>query len=102
RAPEQLRWGSANKHEAELEQQLKVVRDEAARAASERDGVKAELGRVHESHRAAEDDAALKAPEAARIKGELEGRIRQLQAELDRVHAEQRAAQGALENTRAQ
>ena len=102
RRAEQVALAGANKHEAELEQQLKVARDEAARAASERDSAKSELGRVHESHRAAEDDAALKASEVARIKGELEGRIQQLQAELDRVHAEQRAAQGALENTKAQ
>ena len=102
RRAEQAALASANKHEAELEQQLKAARDEAARAASERDGVKSELGRVHESHRAAEDDAALKGSEAVRIKSELEGRIQQLQAELDRVHADQQAAQGALENTRAQ
>ena len=102
RRAEQAALAGANKHEAELEQQLKAARDEAARAASERDGLKSELGRVHESHRAAEDDAALKASDAARIKGELEGRIQQLQAELDRVHAEQQAAQGALENTKAQ
>lgn len=102
RRVEQVALASANKHEAELEQQLKAARDEAARAASERDGAKAELGRVHESHRAAEDDAALKASDTVRIRGELEGRIGQLQAELDRVHAEQQAAQGALENTRAQ
>jgi PAS domain S-box-containing protein len=102
RRAEQVALAGANKHEAELEQQLKVARDEAARAASERDSAKSELGRVHESHRAAEDDAALKASEVTRIKGELEGRIQQLQAELDRVHAEQRAAQGALENTKAQ
>ncbi len=102
RRAEQVALAGANKHEGELEQQLKVARDEASRAASERDGLKSELGRVHESHRAAEDDAALKASDAARIKGELEGRIRQLQADLDRVLAEQQAAQGALENTRAQ
>jgi PAS domain S-box-containing protein len=102
RRAEQVALANANKREAELEQQIKAARDEAARAASERDGVKAELGRVHESHRATEDDAALKASEAARTKGELEGRIRQLQAELDRLHADQQAAQGALENTRAQ
>jgi len=99
---EQAALAAANKHEAELEHQLKAARDEAARASSERDGVKSELGLVHESHRAAEDDAALRASEAARVKGELEGRIEQLQAELNRVHAEQQAAQGALENTRAQ
>ena len=102
RRAEQAALATANKHEAELEQQLKAARDEAARAASERDGLKSELGRVHESHRAAEDDAALKGSEAVRIKSELEGRIQQLQAELDRVHADQQAAQGALENTRAQ
>ena len=82
RRAEQVALASANKHEAELEQQLTAARDEAARAASERDGLKSELGRVHESHRAAEDDAALKASDVGRIKGELEGRIQQLQAEL--------------------
>ena len=102
RRAEQVALASANKHEAELERQLTAARDEAARAASERDGLKSELGRVHESHRAAEDDAALKASDVARIKGELEGRIQQLQAEIDRLRAEQQAAQGALENTRAQ
>jgi PAS domain S-box-containing protein len=102
RRAEQVALAGANKHEAELDQQLKAARDQAARTASERDSLKSELGRVHESHRAAEDDAALKASEAGRIKGELEGRLHHLQAELDRMHAEQRAAQGALENTRAQ
>ena len=102
RRAEQATLAGANKHGAELEQQLKAARDEAGRASSERDGLKSELGRVHESHRAAEDDAALKTSEAARVKAELEGRIEQLKAELDRVHAEQQAAQGALENTRAQ
>jgi PAS domain S-box-containing protein len=102
RRAEQVALASANKHEGELEQQLKAAREEAARAASERDSLKSELGRVHESHRAAEDDAVLKGSEAARLKGELDGRIQHLQAELDRVHAEQQAAQGALQNTRAQ
>ncbi len=102
RRAEQAALATANKHEGELEHQLKTARDEAARAASERDGLKSELGRVHESHRAAEDDASLKASEAARVKGELEVRVQQLQAEIDRVHGEQRAAQGALDATRAQ
>jgi PAS domain S-box-containing protein len=102
RRADQAALATANKHQADLEQQLKAAREEAARAGSERDGLKSELGRVHESHRAVEDDASLKASEAARIKGELEGRVAQLQAELDKVHGERQAAQGALDATKAQ
>lgn len=102
RRAEQAALAGANKHEADLEQQLKAARDEAGRAASERDGLRTELAHVHESHRAAEDDATMKASEAARARADLEGRVRQLQAELDRVQGERQAAQGALDATVAQ
>jgi PAS domain S-box-containing protein len=102
RRGEQAALATANTHESELEQQLKAARDEAARAAGERDGLKSELARVHESHRAAEDEASLKASEAARVRAELDGRLQQLQAELDLVQHERQAAQGALDATKAQ
>ncbi|MEO5820686.1 MAG: PAS domain S-box protein [Vicinamibacteraceae bacterium] len=102
RRAEQAALVSANTHEAELEQELKAAREEGARAGSERDALRSELGHVHESHRAAEDDASLKASETARIQAELDGRIQQLQAELESVLTERQAAQGALDATKAQ
>jgi PAS domain S-box-containing protein len=102
RRAEQAALATATTHETNLQQQLKAARDEAQRAASERDAVKSELAHVHESHRAAEDDASLKASEAARLRADLEGRLQQAQAALDRVQAERQAAQGALDATVAQ
>ena len=102
RRGEQAALATATKHEGDLAQQLAAARDEAARAASERDGLKSELTRVHESHRAAEDEASLKMSEAARVRAELEARLQQLQAEIDHVRDERQAAQGALDATRAQ
>jgi chromosome segregation ATPase len=102
RRVEQAALATATTQQADLEQQLKAARDEAAHAASERDGLKSELGRLHEAHRAAEDEAGLTASEAARVRAELDARVEQLQAELDRVHDERQAAQGALDATMAQ
>ncbi len=102
RRTEQAALAVATKHEADLEQQLKVARDDAERAAGERDGLKSELGRVHESHRAAEDDASLKASDHARLKADYDGRIERLQAELDQVHGQRQAAEAALDASKAQ
>jgi PAS domain S-box-containing protein len=101
RRAEQAALAVAKKHETELESQLKAARDEAARAASERDGLKAELGRLHESHRAAEDDATLKVSEGARARGELEARLQQLQAALDQAGGERQAIHADLDKARA-
>jgi PAS domain S-box-containing protein len=102
RRADQSALTDSKKREGELEQQLKTVRDEATRAGSERDGLKSELGRVHESHRAAEDDASLKASEAARAKSELDGRIHQLQGQLDGSHGELERVRGELAGARAE
>jgi PAS domain S-box-containing protein len=102
RRTEQAALAAANKHEADLQQQLKIAREDAERAAGERDGLKSELGRVHESHRAAEDDASLKASEHARLKADYDGRIERLQSELDQVHEQRQAAQAALDASKAQ
>jgi chromosome segregation ATPase len=83
RRGEQGALAAAHKHEADLDHQLKAARDEAARVTGERDGLKSELGLVHESHRAAEDDASLKVSEAARVKTDLEARNEALQVQLD-------------------
>jgi PAS domain S-box-containing protein len=102
RRADQQALAVATKHQGELEQQLKAAKTEATHAASERDGLKSELGRVHESHRAIEDDASMKASEATRQRADLEDRIHQLQGELDVVRREQQAAQGELDASRAQ
>ncbi len=102
RRGEQAALATAAKHEADLEQQLKAARDEATRAASERDGLQSELGRIREAHRAGEDEASHTASEAARVRAELEARVQQLQAELDRMNEERQSAQGALDETRTQ
>lgn len=101
RRGEQGALADSKKREGELEQQLKAARDEAARTGSERDGLKSELGRVHESHRAAEDDASLKASEAARAKSDLDGRIQELQGQLDGSHGELERVRGELASARA-
>jgi PAS domain S-box-containing protein len=102
RRAEQAALAAAKKQESELEHQLKAARDEAARAAHERDGLKAELGRLHESHRAAEDDASLKASEGARLRSELEARVATLQAAIDQAGGERQAAHADLDHARAQ
>lgn len=102
RRVEQAALAVARKHEADLEQQLKAARDEAARAASERDGLKSELGRVHESHRASEDDASIRASDGARVRGELEARIEQLQAALDHAGGDRQAIHADLDEARVE
>jgi PAS domain S-box-containing protein len=101
RRAEQAELAAARKRETDLEHQLKAARDDAARSASERDGLKSELGRVHESHRAAEDDASIKASEGARARGELETRIKDLQAALEQANGARQAAQAELDRVRS-
>ena len=96
RRSEAAALASANKHDAELERLLKVAREEAARAASERDGLRSELGRVHETQRASEDDASLKASESARWRADLENRLQKVQSELAQAHTAYAMVQGDL------
>ena len=102
RRGEQGALADSKKREGDLEQQLKGARDEAARAGNERDGLKSELGRVHESHRAAEDDASLKASEAARAKADLDSRIQQIQGQLDGSHGELERVRAELASARTE
>jgi PAS domain S-box-containing protein len=102
RRAEQAALAAAKKHETDLEGQLRTARAEAERAAGERDGLKSELGRVHETHRAVEDDAALKVSEVARARADLEARLHELQAALDRAGAETQAIRGELDSARAE